>query len=107
MDQQEYYCFQFYVPTPDAEKVKTAIFAAGAGRIGNYDNCCWEIEGMGQYRPNELANPAIGECGKVEKVREVKIETVCAANVLQDVINALIEAHPYEVPAFQYWKVNG
>lgn len=103
----EFYCFQFYVPAKDAERVKTAIFAAGAGRVGNYDNCCWEIEGTGQFRPNPQANPVIGESGKLEHVPEKKIETVCEDCVLQCVIAALKASHPYETPAFQYWKVDG
>ncbi|VAW69960.1 Bsu YqfO NIF3/CutA domain, partial [hydrothermal vent metagenome] len=59
-----------YVPEKSVETVKQALFDAGAGRIGNYDSCCWQTEGTGQFRPLAGSNPAIGSQGKVEFVRE-------------------------------------
>ena len=100
------YKLEFYVPETDAEKVKAALFAAGAGRIGNYDNCCWSTSGQGQFRPLENSNPAIGEHDKIERVNETKIELICAAGLIDDVIAALKKSHPYETPAYSYWQIN-
>ncbi len=67
-----------YVPENSVEKVKSALFDAGAGRIGNYDSCCWQTEGIGQFRPLDGSQPAIGSQGEIERVKEVKLELVCA-----------------------------
>lgn len=89
-----------YVPDSHLEAVKGALFAAGAGRIGNYDQCCWQTEGRGQFRALAGADPFLGKVGEVETVREWKVEMVCERAALPDVIRALREAHPYETPAF-------
>ncbi len=99
------YRLEVYVPSTHLESVKQAIFAAGAGRIGNYDCCSWETVGTGQFRPLAGSNPFIGRADTVEKVAEHKVETVCAPELLPAVIDALKQAHPYETPAFQYWPV--
>jgi hypothetical protein len=103
----EFYRLVFYVPEADAEAVKAAVFAAGAGRIGNYDRCCWQVSGQGQFRPLEGSDPALGRHGETETVAEAKVEMVCAPERLADVIAALKAAHPYETPAFQHWRVEG
>ncbi|HOK03705.1 MAG TPA: hypothetical protein P5105_04580 [Victivallales bacterium] len=100
------YKIEFYVPESDLEKVKDALFKAGAAVIGNYDCCAWQTKGEGQFRPLEGSNPYLGNLNKVEKVVEYKVELVCSDEKIKDVINALKESHPYETPAFQYWKVN-
>lgn len=96
----------FYVPVENVDTVKKAVFAAGAGRIGNYDYCCWQSEGMGQFRPLDGASPVIGELSQVNSVAEIKIEMVCEDYLIRSVIEALIKAHPYEEPAYQFWQVN-
>lgn len=90
----------FFVPEDHKEVVKSAMFAAGAGGIGNYDQCCWEVEGMGQFRALEGADPFLGTVGKVECVKEFKVEMVCADDVVKSVVQALKQAHPYEEPAY-------
>lgn len=90
----------FYVPTAHAETVKQAVFNAGAGAIGNYDQCCWQTEGIGQFRPNNDANPTIGKAGQRETVPELKIETLCELSNIPAIICALKQAHPYEEPAY-------
>ena len=94
-----------YVPEKSVETVKQALFDAGAGRIGNYDSCCWQTEGTGQFRPLAGSNPAIGSQGEVEFVREVKVELVCADNLVKGAIRALKGSHPYEEPAFDVWQL--
>lgn len=95
-----------YVPDTHLEEVKNAVFNAGGGVIGNYDRCCWQSRGIGQFRPEKGAHPYIGHRGEDEKVDEWKVEFVCVESCIQKVIEALKKAHPYETPAFQYWKVN-
>lgn len=90
----------FYVPESHAEQVKTAMFAAGAGKIGDYDSCCWQVLGEGQFRPLEGSQPYLGQQGAVEKVREFKVEMVCERQHMKAVIAALKQAHPYEEPAY-------
>ena len=90
----------------DTEEAKRAVFDAGAGRLGDYDACCWQVLGTGQFRPGKNSNPHIGERGQLETVDEFKIEMMVAADVLDKVIAALLQAHPYEEPAYHYWPVN-
>lgn len=89
-----------YIPEAQLESVKRALFDAGAGRIGNYSDCCWQVAGMGQFRPGEGSQPFVGEQGEVEQVAEYRVEMVCADDVVDQVIAALRANHPYEEPAF-------
>lgn len=89
-----------YVPVSDAENLKQALFDAGAGRYHNYDQCAWETSGRGQFRPLQGANPAIGTLNEREYVDEIKIETICTHDSIHRVLEALLEAHPYEEPAY-------
>jgi hypothetical protein len=89
-----------YVPASHLDQVKTALFAAGAGRIGNYDSCCWQTPGQGQFRALEGSQPYLGQPGKVEIVEEYRIELVCEDSLLTAALAALRRAHPYEEPAY-------
>ena len=95
----------FYVPLENAEDVKLAVFKAGAGKIGDYESCCWQVEGVGQFRPLKGANPTIGKVGAIEKVPELKVEMVFEKESAKDVLRALIDSHPYEEPAYEVWPV--
>ncbi len=94
------YKLGFYVPESHRETVKEALFAAGAGRIGQYDRCCWQVLGQGQFRPLPGSAPALGQLGRVEQVAEWRVEMVCDVPVLHEVLAALRRSHPYEEPAF-------
>ena len=94
-----------YVPENSVETVKQALFNAGAGRIGDYDSCCWQTDGIGQFRPLDGSNPTIGSLDEIEHVREVKIELVCEDDVVKVVIQAIRDSHPYEEPAFDVWEL--
>ena len=94
-----------YVPETHAEAVKQAMFEAGAGRIGNYDCCCFQTVGRGQFRPLDGSSPYLGSAGQVEHVTEWKLEMIFPEENLREVISALRRAHPYETPAFQHWSV--
>lgn len=91
----------FYAPTEHVEDVKNAMFKAGAGKIGDYCFCAWQILGEGQFFPLEGANPQVSEKFRLERIAEYKVEMVCAEDCIQDVIAALRHSHPYEEPAFQ------
>ncbi len=90
----------FYVPESHLESVKAAVFAAGAGRIGAYDSCCWQVKGKGQFRPQPGSRPFIGKQGEVEVVDEFRVEMVCRDEHVQAAVAALKLAHPYEEPAY-------
>ncbi len=91
---------EFYVPESHLDEVKAALFAAGAGRQGDYDMCCWQTQGQGQFRPLEGSQPHIGERGKLETVAEYKVELICQESCILEAVQALRRAHPYEEPAF-------
>ncbi len=98
---------EVYVPEKYCDTLKTAMFNAGAGKLGNYDCCAWQSStGTGQFRPLRGSSPFLGKTGQIEKVEEIKIELICKEDVLENVINAIKKSHPYETPAFQYWKVS-
>ena len=103
---KQLYKFEFYVPESHLEEVKNALFAAGAGRIENYDCCCWETPGTGQFRPLKGSKPYLGKTDSVEKVQEYKVEMVCDEEFIGSVIKAFKSAHPYETPAYSYWEIN-
>jgi hypothetical protein len=89
-----------FVPPESLEDLRDALFAAGAGRIGAYERCSWYTEGTGTFLAGAGADPAIGEVGREERVRELRLETVYPDERHDAVIAALRRAHPYEEPAF-------
>lgn len=97
--------FIFYVPETHLELVKQAIFAAGAGKAQNYDRCCWQTLGTGQFRPLSGSNPFIGQQNEITKVAEYKVETICSAINIAKVIQALKDSHPYEEPVFEAYHI--
>lgn len=97
------YKFVFFVPVSHVEVVKAAVFAAGGGKIGNYQECCWQVAGSGQFRPSEAANPFIGRAGELEQVDEYRVEMVCSDEHIRAAVAALKCAHPYEEPAYDVW----
>lgn len=98
------YLICFYAPVDYVEQIKAAMFAAGAGKIGEYSCCAWQTLGEGQYMPLEGSNAFIGEKNQIEKVQEYKVELICEAPFIHDVITALKQSHPYEMPAYQVLK---
>lgn len=94
------YKLNFYVPESHLEEVKHAVFAAGAGKIGDYDSCCWQVLGQGQFRPLAGSKPFLGQQGAVEYVSEFRVEMVCESKRIRAAVAALLDAHPYEEPAW-------
>ena len=99
------YKIVFFVPQSHLEQVKAAVFAAGVGHIGNYDQCCWQVLGQGQFRPLAGAAPFIGEPNQLKSLPEYRVEMVCADEYIDQVVAALCLAHPYEEPAFDIWRL--
>ena len=94
-----------FVPGPQREQVLQALWNAGAGVIGNYRNCSFYLQGTGTFHGNEASNPAVGESGRLEKVEEVRLEVVCPLKLLDQALEALRTAHPYEEPAVDVFTV--
>ncbi|MCV6589480.1 MAG: YqfO family protein [Marinobacterium sp.] len=99
------YKLAFFVPEENLENVKQALFEAGAGRIGDYDSCCWQTLGTGQFRPLMGSNPHIGVQGQVETLPEWKVELVCSDAQIHQVVAVLKQAHPYEEVAYDVWQL--
>lgn len=95
----------FFVPESHLELVKQALFAVGCGRMGNYEHCCWQTQGMGQFRPVAGSHPYLGQLGELEQVAEWKVEMVVEAALVEPALQALHRAHPYETPAFDLWPL--
>ncbi|PUA78974.1 Nif3-like dinuclear metal center hexameric protein [Nocardioides currus] len=89
-----------FVPHEHAEPMRAALAAAGAGAIGDYDSCTFSTPGEGRFRPLDGAAPVIGSVGELETVPETRVETVLPRSRRAAVVRALLEAHPYEEPAF-------
>ncbi|THF75630.1 Nif3-like dinuclear metal center hexameric protein [Cohnella fermenti] len=95
-----------FVPQEHAEAVRAALFGAGAGWIGNYSDCSFNVEGTGTFLPREGAEPFIGKPGKRESVAEVRIETVVPDSVRKAVVRAMLKAHPYEEVAYDLYPMD-
>ena len=94
-----------FVPPESLDAVRDALFEAGAGRIGGYERCSWYTEGTGTFLGGEGTEPVLGERGREERVREMRLETVFPADLHADVVAALRRAHPYEEPAFDVYEL--
>jgi hypothetical protein len=99
------YKLTVFIPEEALENVKAALFAAGAGTIGNYEQCCWQVKGEGQFMPMAGSNPHLGSQDKLEKVAEWRVEMVVKTSMIAEVIEALKQAHPYETPAYDVLEV--
>ncbi|MEP1095634.1 MAG: Nif3-like dinuclear metal center hexameric protein [Cyclobacteriaceae bacterium] len=89
-----------FVPTVNREKLLTALFEAGAGEVGNYDHCSFQISGEGTFRPNDQANPVIGSRGVDEVAQETRIEVIIPTYKKASILSAMRQHHPYEEVAY-------
>ena len=94
-----------FVPREALDPVRDALFAAGAGRIGDYTRCSWYTAGTGTFLGGEGTSPAIGEAGREERVAELRLETIFPDELQDDVVAALRGVHPYEEPAFDVYQL--
>jgi len=95
----------WFVPEEALERTRDAVFAAGAGRIGEYKRCSWYTHGEGTFLGGAKTDPAIGERGREERVVEYRVETVVPAERAREVVDALLAAHPYEEVAFDLYPL--
>lgn len=100
------YKLEFLVPLDTCEHVKEAVFNAGAGHVGNYEACGWQTYGSGQFKPLKGSQPAVGIEGVLTRCPEIKVECIVAEEVIDAVVKALVESHPYETVAHAYWRIN-
>lgn len=98
--EQFLYKLIFFVPEAQAEEVKSAIFAAGAGQLGNYSHCSFSSTGTGSFRAEAGAEPAVGEINQIHLEKEMRVEVLVKKNHLKEVIAAMKEKHPYEEVAY-------
>jgi hypothetical protein len=94
-----------FVPREALDPVRDALFAAGAGRIGDYQRCSWYTAGTGTFLGGEGTAPTVGERGREERVAELRLETVFSEENQDEVLAALRDAHPYEEPAFDIYPL--
>ena len=95
----------YYVPESHLDATKRAVFEAGAGGIGNYEHCAWQVLGTGQFKPVKGANPFIGEVDTLERIPEWRVETIVPEDRASAVARALKASHPYEEPAFEFIQI--
>ncbi len=96
----------YFVPTDHADETRKAIFNAGAGHIGNYDMCSYNIEGKGSFRAGEGTEPYVGSKGEIHFEDETRVETIFPKHIRNKVVNALINAHPYEEVAYDIYPLD-
>jgi len=94
-----------FVPREALDSVREALFAAGAGRIGDYERCSWYIAGTGTFLGGEGTEPTIGTAGQEERAPELRVETVVPDDRVEPVVAALLAAHPYEEVAYDLYQL--
>ena len=94
-----------FCPTEHAENIRKALFEAGAGNIGNYDNCSFNTPGTGSFRGSDKANPFVGEKGKLHYENEIRIETIYPVFLEENILKALFSVHPYEEVAYDIYRL--
>lgn len=105
-DREKLYKIVVFVPKGHEEKVADGLAEAGAGHIGNYSHCSFRIEGTGTFKPQEGTNPFIGKQGELEKVEEIRLETIVPQSRLAQSIEKMTAAHPYEEVAYDIFPLN-
>ena len=90
-----------FVPTEEIEQLRNALFQAGAGSIGNYDNCSFNIEGVGTFKGNEDSNPTKGEKGQIQYEKEIQISVTYPKHLESQILKALFKTHSYEEVAYE------
>ena len=94
-----------FVPESHLDAVRKALWDAGAGVIGNYRHCSFNLHGTGTFFGSDATNPAVGKSGQLEQVQEVRVEVVCPSKRLDHALALLRMAHPYEEPAVDVFSV--
>lgn len=90
-----------YAPLADAEKIKSALFEAGAGEIGKYSNCSYSLDGVGSFKAGDQANPTVGKIGEIHLEKETQINVIFSFEKEKGILQALSDSHPYEEIAYE------
>jgi hypothetical protein len=99
------YKLVWFAPREAVDDTRDAVFAAGAGQIGDYAHCSWYTAGTGTFLAGEGSDPSIGQIGREQRVSELRVETVVPADKAKEVVAALRKAHPYEEVAFELYPL--
>lgn len=94
-----------FTPVAYANRVREAIGKANGGKLGNYSFCSFSARGIGRFRPEKGSRPFVGKVGKIERVKEEKIEITCVPKDLKKIIREIKKVHPYEEPAIDVFPV--
>lgn len=94
-----------YVPKEYVEKVKSALFDVGAGKLDEYEQCCWQTIGIGQFKSSKSSKPFIGKPLNLEKTEEFRLEVILDKNLIEQAREAINNSHPYETPAYHFIEV--
>lgn len=94
-----------FVPVKDADKIRHVLGEKGAGKLGKYSYCSFSTSGIGRFRPEKGARPAMGKVGKLEAVKEEKIEVIAQKEKYLEIIEEIKKAHPYEEPAIEVYEL--
>lgn len=105
MSAAQRYKLVWFVPREALDVTREAVFAAGAGRIGDYERCSWYAMGTGTFLGGQGTDPAVGQAGTEQRVGELRVETVVASDLLQAVLDALVAAHPYQEVAYDVYEL--
>lgn len=105
MDNKEFFKVVFTVPESHADLLRKVVGDYGAGKVGNYTHCSFSVNGIGRFKPEEGANPAIGDVGKFEEVKEERIEITCHKNILLELVEEIKRVHPYEEPSIDIYPL--
>jgi dinuclear metal center YbgI/SA1388 family protein len=103
--QDSFYKIVTFIPGEAVESVRNAMAESGAGRIGQYTHCSFRVSGMGSFVPLPMADPYVGDVGKLAEVEEYRLEMICAESWLDSVVEAMIEKHPYDEAAYDLYQL--
>ena len=95
----------YFVPKEYKESTKESLFKIGVGKFENYESCCFETLGVGQFKPIDAANPFIGQVNQIEKVEEYRVEMICQDDLIRQAVQTLKLKHPYEEVAYEVIKL--
>ncbi len=94
-----------FVPETHADAVRKAMADTGAGKLGNYSHCSFSSSGIGRFKPLDGAHPSIGKVGRLEEVKEERVECICERSLAKKIISAVKKVHPYEEAAFDIYPL--
>ena len=95
----------FFVPKTHSDQLKDKLWESGLGKQGDYENCAFSLDGIGQFKPLKGANPTLGSVNKLENVLETRVEMLCEENLKEIAVKIIKKYHPYEKPAYEFYKI--